>query len=289
MALASMTGFARAEGAGEGCGWAWEARSVNGRGLEVRCRVPSGFDAMDAAARAAVAKRFRRGNVNLALTLARAGATARYVVNRPLLDELVAMLRDMSVDPLRMEALFAVRGVVEPAEEQSVDIAALAPAIAASLDAALDGLASARLAEGARLGGSLATLLDEMDTLRAAAQAAAAAQPAALRARLQAQLADIAGDLPALAPERLAQEVALLVAKADIREELDRLAAHAAAARELLAEAVAVGRRLDFLCQEFNREVNTLCSKSADIELTRIGLALKAVVEQVREQVQNIE
>jgi uncharacterized protein (TIGR00255 family) len=296
-----MTGFARAEGVDAadlhpGLHWAWEAKSVNGRNLEVRCRLPPGFESLEAGARAALAERFKRGNVALTLTLARGGEPPRARINRELLDQLMALAAEYAgkgkAEPTRLDSLLAVRGVVEvveeaePSEEQR---AVRLTRMNETLARALAALAAMRHEEGGRLATLVGQHLDLIEELRQRAGATAAAQPAALKARLKAQVDALLEASPALPEERLAHEAALLVTKADIREELDRLAAHVAAARKLLAEGGAVGRKFDFLCQEFNREANTLCSKSSDVELTSIGLDLKAAIDQLREQVQNIE
>lgn len=290
-----MTGFARAQGRDDALDWVWEAKSVNARGLDLRFRLPPGFERLEIAARGAAANHFKRGSIALTLTLGQAAAAGRYRVNADAVAELAAVAADLArrtgLAPASLDGLLALRGVVEPAD-QAVDEDALArreAAIAATLEEALSALARMRHAEGERLLAVLVEQLGGMDRLRDAALRCAAAQPEALRARLQAQLAELLEAMPPLPEERLAQEAALLVSRTDVREELDRFAAHVAAARELLQAGGAVGRRLDFLCQELNREANTLCSKSADLELTGIGLEIKAVVEQFREQVQNIE
>jgi uncharacterized protein (TIGR00255 family) len=288
-----MTGFARTEGQAEGCSWTIEAKSVNSRNLDIRCRLPGGFDALEPVIRTEVARRFKRGSITVAVTANRVGGGTQIRINRPLLDQVLALARDLEAEgavPPRVDGLLAIRGVLELVEDNEVDLRdKLDGVLSTDLTLALDRLAVARAGEGARLGGVLAIQLDEIAALTAAAASCAATQPLVLRERLLAQLATLVQAVPALSEDRLAQEVALLVARGDIREELDRLRAHVAAARDLLAAGDAVGRRLDFLCQEFNREANTLCSKSTDVELTRIGLALKAGIEQFREQVQNIE
>jgi len=296
-----MTGFARAEGVDAadldpGLHWAWEVKSVNGRNLDVRCRLPPGFESLESAARTAVAERFKRGNVALTLTLSRGGEPPRARINRALLDQLMALGAEYAgpgrAEPPRLDSLLAVRGVVEvveeaePSEEQRVVRLAR---VNETLARALEALVAMRHEEGSRLATLVGQHLDAIEALRQRAAATAAAQPAALRARLKAQVDALLEASPTLPEERLVQEAALLVTKADVREELDRLAAHVAAARKLLAEGGAVGRKFDFLCQEFNREANTLCSKSSDVELTAIGLELKAAIDQLREQVQNIE
>lgn len=293
-AIASMTGFARSSGSAGPVQWTVEIKSVNGRTLEVRSRFPSGFDALDAAARAEIAKHLKRGNVNVNLSITRQASAAPVRLNREMLAQVIAIAREIEgagAAPPRIDALLSVRGVIEaeeapPSEE---DQAALESAIGRSLSDAVKALVAARAAEGAHLAAILRDHLDTIERLVAAAAGTAALQPDALRAKLRQQVQALLESLPALSEERLAQEAALLIAKADVREEIDRLHAHIAQARGLLAEGGAVGRRLDFLCQEFNREANTLCSKSADVDLTRIGLDLKATIEQFREQIQNIE
>jgi uncharacterized protein (TIGR00255 family) len=292
--IASMTGFARQEGGDGTLNWTWEIRSVNGRSLDLRCRVPPGFEKLEIAARAEAPKYCTRGNLQINLTVARAQAPTQLQVNRELLDQLIAIcgtLTSKAVAPPRLDGLLTVRGVVEVVEEEDSPEQAKAreAAMTADLEAALEALVGARRAEGARLGVVIAELLDTMTAQVEQAAAIDAVQPDALRARLKSQVEELLQAVPALPEDRLAQEAALLAAKADTREELDRLRAHLAAARELLAEGAAMGRRLDFLCQEFNREANTLCSKSPDVELTRIGLELKTSIDRLREQVQNIE
>ncbi|MSO53728.1 MAG: YicC family protein [Rhodospirillales bacterium] len=292
-----MTGFARAQGERNGAAWSWEAKSVNSKGLDIRCRVPAGFESVEIQARERSTKRFKRGNVSLGLTLTRAtGAGVR--VNREILAQIIALLPEIarqvpSAEPPRLDGILGIRGVIEPlpeAEAESEDERrATEGAVLASLDVALEQLATGRAQEGARLHEVLDGHVAEMVRLCAAAETFAAMQPEAIRERLRTQVRDLLGAAPSLSEDRLLQEVALLWTKADIREELDRLKAHLAATKELLHEGVAVGRRLDFLCQELNREANTLCSKSADVELTRVGLGLKAAIEQFREQVQNVE
>lgn len=290
-----MTGFARREGGDEAATWTWEAKSVNGRGLEVRCRVPSGMEALEAKVRAAVPKVCARGNVTVGLTIDRGDRGLRLQVNRHVLDQVIHLTRELrdEVDaaPPRLDGLLAIRGVLETAEE-SEDTAvrdAREARLAEDLSVLLDELAEARRVEGGRLKDTALAHLDHIAELTRQARECAAAQPEALRERLRRQVAELLEAQSGLNEDRLAQEAALIASKADVREELDRLAAHDAAARELLESGGAVGRRLDFLCQELNREANTLCSKAQDVELTRIGLALKNAVEQLREQVQNIE
>ncbi len=287
-----MTGFARTQGDAHGIVWVWEIKSVNGRTLDLRLRLAPGFDSLEPQLRAGLGQRFRRGSFSANLAVART-VPAALRVNREALAQLVALGNELAGEieaaPPRIDGLLALRGVVESVEDE--DEAVLEGRRAALLrgwELALDRLAAARVEEGSRLAALTGAQLDEMTALAAAAESSAAAQPAAIRDRLLTALAGLT-DAAAIPAERIAQEVALLAARSDIREEIERLAAHIDQARDLLRQQDAVGRRLDFLCQELNREANTLCSKSADIELTRIGLALKAVVEQFREQVQNIE
>jgi uncharacterized protein (TIGR00255 family) len=296
--LMSMTGFARESGSlGDGTAYVWELRSVNGRGLDLRLRLPNGQDALEPALREATAKRLKRGNVSATLTLKRE-ERPKLTVDPAALDQVLRLALDLagrirgSVAP-RAEALLALPGVMR-AEVPEVDEAqqeAARAALAEAYGRALSGLVAARQGEGARLHGILAGLLDEIAALRDAAAEAAAGQPEAQRAKLLEQLAGLLGETgrARVPEERLAQEVALLAQKSDVREELDRLTAHIEAARALLAAGDGAGRKLDFLTQEFVREANTLCSKSASVPLTRIGLELKAAIERLREQAANIE
>lgn len=296
MTIASMTGFSRAEGHDGALAWVWEVKSVNAKSLDLRFRLPGGFEALELPLRASVSQKLRRGSVTANLTVTKAAGAAGLRVNREALDAILALARSLgdeleTLAPPRIDGLLALKGVLESAED-SPDEATRERQLgllAASFARALERLGAMRTEEGARLDGVLRERLDEIAMLVRQAEAAAAAQPAAIKARLENLVKALIETVPALPEERLAHEAALLVAKADIREELDRLKAHLDAARALLAEGEAIGRRFDFLCQEFNREANTLCSKSADLELTRLGLALKAAIEQLREQVQNIE
>ena len=297
MPVASMTGFARGAGQDGSVAWAWEAKSVNGRGLDVRCRLPAGMDAIDPEIRRIAGKLFARGSLSVSLQIDGGQGQTRLSVNRDALDQMLDVCRELRQDvdaaPPSLEALLAIRGVVELAEEEEEE----APETRSQRDAlivsnlreTLDALLASRQDEGARIAAVLADQLDEIAKLAEQAADNAALQPEALRARLNERVGALIDATPALPEERLAQEVALLLVKSDGREEIDRLRAHVAAARELIEAGGAVGRRLDFLCQEFNREANTLCSKATDVELTRIGLDLKVVIDQLREQVQNLE
>jgi uncharacterized protein (TIGR00255 family) len=291
---ASMTGFAHAEGSAAGLAWTWELRSVNGRGLDLRFRLPPGWDALEPVLRDIAGKRLKRGNVTANLSLRRE-SEVRLALDTAALEQALALALELQAripgSPApRAEALLALPGVMRPAAADPADErASAAPFIQAGFTEALEGLVAARLAEGARLSGTLQTLLAEIATLCSRAAEEAAGQPAAQRARVMENLRALLGESPSLPEERIAQEVALLAARSDVREELDRLASHIQAAHALLGEAANVGRRFDFLVQEFNREANTLCSKSASTALTATGLRLKAAIEQLREQVQNIE
>ena len=295
MTVSSMTGYARAEGALDGAAWFWEARSVNSKGLDVRCRVPAGCEAIDVAARKAAACAFARGGLSLSLQVDRGERQVALRINEAALEQVLA-LQDTLEDrvdsaPPRLDVLMAIRGIAETVEqaEDPAAVAARETAILDTLDAAFEGLAAARAEEGARLRTLLRGHLAGIERLATAAAATAEAQPAMLRQRFEQQVADLLEARIGVGEDRLAQEAAMLAAKADVREEIDRLASHVAAAGTLLDEGGAIGRKLDFLCQELNREANTLCSKAADIALTRIGLDLKAAIEQFREQVQNVE
>lgn len=291
--ISGMTGFGRAEGAGEGWTWAVEVRSVNGRNLEVRYRGPNGFDTLERAAKTAAQARFVRGQISVGVQAKRTvGAEATVTINAPLLARYLTLANELAEDgatPASADGLLALRGVIEAPEEveDPQARAALEVEMARTVEAALDALKGARNAEGAQLAPLLADFIARIEGLVASAEGEAQAQVAAIRDRFSRRMAELAPDAPGL-EERIFLEAASLAAKADVREELDRLSAHVAAARQLMT-APPAGRKLDFLLQEFMREANTLCSKSATTALTGIGLELKAVIEQLREQVQNVE
>jgi uncharacterized protein (TIGR00255 family) len=293
-ALASMTGFARTEGGMDGLGWAWELRSVNGRGLDLRFRLPAGWDSLEPVLREAAGKKLKRGNVTANLSTTRE-VEKKLAPDPAALEQVLALAMALHAripgsQPPRAEALLALPGVLRPAAEvQEERTEAAIAAVRAGFEAALAALVEAREGEGERLRGTLDLLLGEIAALRRTATKEATDQPAAHRARVMENLQALLRESPSLPDERIAQEVALLAARSDVREELDRLASHIEAARMLLTEAAAIGRRLDFLVQEFMREANTLCSKSSSRALTATGLKLKAAIEQLREQVQNIE
>lgn len=294
--IASMTGYARADGADGTLDWTWELRSVNGRGLDVRARLPAPFDRLDGDVRQRIGAALNRGNVSVTLTVrTAAGEDSPISVNEDLLARLIDVSRrhlDPGDAPPRPEWLMGIRGVVElaPADARPADLEVPADALLATLAAALEALVAARREEGARLQEVLAERIGVVSAEVAGLRAIADRQTASLRDRFHQQIAELLDGQTALVPdERLAHEVAVMATKADIREELDRLDAHVAQSESLLASGEPVGRRLDFLCQELNREANTICSKAADIQVTRAGLALKAVIDQIKEQVQNVE
>ncbi len=296
MPCQSMTGYARAEGSEGALAWTWEAKSVNGRGLEIRCRMPAGHDALEIPAREAATKRFKRGSLNLALAVRRQGVAGPVTVNETRLNRLAEIAQGLhrrlpDLQPASIDGLLALRGVLESgeSEEETAVTAALLKPMLASLDQALEGLAAARNAEGARLGEALSSRLTEIAGLTDRAATTAAVDVPVRKERIREQVRALLDAAPALSEERLLAEAALLASKGDVMEEIERLRSHVAAARDMLAGTEPIGRRLDFLCQEFNREANTLCSKASDLALTGIGLELKASIEQFREQVQNAE
>lgn len=304
-----MTGYARAEGRCDVAGlpapfnWAWEAKSVNGKGLDVRLRVPSGFDSLELAVRQAVTGALNRGSVTIGLQVTLDAGATMPKLNEPLLDAVIALAMKKAaalpagtlgtvLGPATIDGLMALRGVLDSGDSTVIETAVLAARDKKLLEGVtkvLASLTSSRRDEGARLAPAVTGHLDEIERLSAEARDLAALQPEAIKARIAQAAAELMAGIPSLTPERLAQEAALLALKADVREELDRLSSHITQARELLAKGEPCGRKLDFLSQEFNREVNTLCSKSTDTALTRIGLGLKAAVDQFREQIQNIE
>lgn len=295
MTISGMTGFARAEGEHAGQRWIWELRSVNGRGLDLKLRLPPGFDAIEPGARTAAAKAFKRGSLQASLNLARDPAAAPPVkIDFALVERLIEsgafLVREGKVEKPRWDGLLGVRGVLqsEDAELDADARAALELALLAGFEDALAALAAARQAEGRMLATTLGELADKLDLLVSAARASAAAAPGAALARIRQRLAALAPEVQ-LDPQRLAQEAALAAMKADVQEEIERLAAHAGELRQLLTKPEPAGRRLDFLGQELTREANTLCSKASELELTRIGLDLKTVVDQIKEQAANVE
>ncbi|MCR9254800.1 MAG: YicC family protein [Alphaproteobacteria bacterium] len=292
--LESMTGYGRAEGSDGRTTWVWDIRSVNGRSQDVRLRMPNGFEALDPEIRAKIKKAVGRGNISVTLSVKSAEQKSTLRFNMDALDEVLALQSALGdkVDqaPPRLDVLLTVRGVAEAPDEAEDDavIEARKKAVLESFEAALAAFADARQQEGQALLGVLNGLLEQVEGDVAAAKGLAATAPEALFSRLKTQLDALVEPGQELSAERLHQEAAILATKADVREELDRLVAHVASARVMLTGGGQIGRKLDFLCQELNREANTLCSKSSDIELTRIGLSLKTVIDQFKEQVQNV-
>ncbi|MDB5425505.1 MAG: hypothetical protein JWQ29_2921 [Phenylobacterium sp.] len=293
MALSGMTGFGRAEGALGAWSWAVEARSVNGRNLEVRFRGPPGFEGLERAAREGAQSRFQRGQLTVGLQAKRVEGAGAVRLNLEQLERYLAAgapyVAAGQAAPPSLDGLLSLRGVIEAADaiEDPEAQAPLEAAMAGSIAAALDGLLAARQDEGRALSGVLGGLVETIGTLTAKSSALAEGQPLIIKARFEKRLTELAGE--AATEERILQEAAAMAVKADVQEELDRLRGHVDAARALLATEGGVGRKLDFLTQEFMREANTLCSKSASGALTAVGLDLKATIEQFREQVQNVE
>jgi uncharacterized protein (TIGR00255 family) len=293
MTVSSMTGFGRAEEAGNGFSWVWELRSVNGKGLDVRARL-NGAERLEAPVRDAVSKTFKRGNIGVTLTVTRPGEDSSYRINRELLADLIGLAEEFhgtsQLDVGSIADLLNVRGVLEAVEHTEDDTSreARENKMLGTLDMAIAQLAENRDAEGVKLHEMMVGHIDRIDQTVVKAESCAGVRAEAIRARLQRQIGELmdAGQFDA---DRLHQEAALLATKVDVREEIDRLKAHIAAARSMMTKGGAIGRKLDFLCQEFNREANTLCSKANDIELTSCGMDLKVIIDQLREQVQNVE
>lgn len=295
MALQSMTGFARASGEQDGAAIAWELRSVNGKGLDVRLRLPPGLDRLELPAKQAVQKRFSRGNIQASLTFARTGNAVQPTINEEFLKDVAALAKRLETQfgcaPASADGLLALRGVLELPEtaDEPATFAAVDAAILGILAQAIDGLEASRIGEGTALGTMLAGHLDAIEALTLQAESDPSREPSMIRERMAGQIRLLLDAAPQLDEQRLHMEAAFLATKADIREEIDRLKTHIASGRNLLDSGIASGRKLDFLAQEFNRESNTLCSKSNAAAITAIGLELKAVVDQFREQLQNLE
>lgn len=296
MALSSMTGFGRADGAADGLAWTWEIRSVNGRGLDIRMRLAPGYDSLDAPVREALAKRLVRGNISVNLTVERRLANGSVRLNEVLLGDILRAadrVAELSGGTRPSTAdLLAMKGVLESVEgglDDPQQRAARERALLASFEEAAGRLVEARRAEGSRIETVLSEQVAQIAMLAAEVRASPSRTPEAIRSRLAeviSRLVDASANFDA---ERLHQEAVLAATRADVEEELARLNAHVAAAREIMSEQGAVGRKLDFLAQEFNREANTLCSKANAVDITRLGLSLKSVIDQLREQVQNVE
>jgi uncharacterized protein (TIGR00255 family) len=295
MALSSMTGFARSHGVSGTYNWAWELKSVNAKGLDLRLRLPAGWDAVEGSVRTIGAQVLARGTIYGTLTVERQGVPPIVRVNEPVLAAVLATIEKLSgrveaAEP-RLDGILSLKGVIEvlDEDEREDERRAAEDAVTAGFRQAVAALAAMRRQEGEALRQVLAQRVDEISALAARAEAAPGRRPETIRARIAEQVATLLAESSRLDPDRLHQEAILIATKADIREELDRLASHVAQVGRLIADGGAVGRRLDFLAQELNREANTLCSKSNDVELTNIGIELKGVVEQFREQVQNLE
>jgi uncharacterized protein (TIGR00255 family) len=295
MTLSSMTGFARSQGLSAPYAWTWEVKSVNAKSLDLRLRLPAGWDAIEIPVRSRAAEKLARGALQAGLLVARAGVAPVVRVNEGVLEAVLTTMRNLTgrvnAEPPRLDGILGVKGVIEvvDAQEHEDERRDAEAAVVAGFEAALDGLVQMRRHEGEALGGLLSERLTEIAVLVERAHAAPGRRPDAIKQRLSDQLAVLLDNSARLDTDRLYQEAILLAAKADVREELDRLNAHVGQARKLLAGGGAIGRRLDFLAQELHRESNTLCAKSNDVELTNVGLELKTVVEQFREQVQNLE
>jgi uncharacterized protein (TIGR00255 family) len=295
MVLSSMTGFARSHGASGPYTFEWELKSVNAKGFDLRLRLPQGWDELEAFAKKRAGEMLSRGTVYANLNVKRADALSTVRINEDVLAAVVKVASSLAgrIDAVApsIDGLLAIKGVievVEPERNEEEDKVASAAA-AAAFDEALKNLVAMRRREGEALGQILSQRMDEMEALAKNAEAAPGRKPEAIRARLAEQIAALLETSDRFDSDRLNQEALLIAAKADIREELDRITSHIAQAREIIGKGGAIGRRLDFLAQEFNREVNTTCSKSNDVELTNTGLEMKNVVEQFREQVQNLE
>ena len=295
MALSSMTGFARGHGVCGSYAWAWELKSVNAKGLDLRLRLPPGWEAVEVPVRGRAAETLARGTVYGTLTVEREGIGPAVRVNEAVLNAVLATLKGLAgrveAAPPRLDGILALKGVIEVADQDEAEADRLAAeqAVVAGFDRTVMELAVMRRREGESLRTVLVQRLSEIAALAARAEAAPDRRPEAIRARIAEQVATLLEASSRFDPDRLHQEAILIASKADIREELDRLQSHVAQARELIGEGGPVGRRLDFLAQELNREANTICAKSNDVELTHVGLSLKTSVEQFREQVQNLE
>lgn len=295
MSLKSMTGFARSDGRHGVHSWHWEARAVNGRGLDVRLRMPTGYETLEQAVREACKKRLARGNCSLTLNVQRDTGQTAARLNEDMLRQVVQAAEQAStlVDaaPLTLDALLSMRGIIEftEAEEDDTELKNRLEAVLGDFSSLLDGLIEARKTEGKHLTKEISGQVNEIESLVGTIEQSPSRQPDVIAKRLQDQITQLIGEAPQLDEQRLHQEAVLLSAKADVEEELARLKAHVAAARELLGSTEPVGRKFEFLTQEFNREANTICSKANAPDITTAGLELKAVIDRIREQVQNIE
>ena len=295
--IKSMTGFASATGAHDVYSWSWELRSVNGKGLDLRLRVPDWIDGLEVDLRKSLAAVAARGNVTLSLRVMREDSTGQLSVNADMLASILtamaeieeqAMDRGVSLAPSKASDIAAMRGVLDQTTADQ-DTKPLAAALIAQSATVIQSFDEMRQSEGAALDAVMHAQLSEIETLTAEAATIALARLPEVTANLRRNIANVMDNVDGVDEQRIAQELALLAVKSDVTEEIDRLGAHVTAARDLLAAGGSVGRKLDFLMQEFNREANTLCSKAQNTDLTRVGLALKALIDQMREQVQNVE
>ena len=290
--ISSMTGFARVEGHSGDVSWAWEARSVNGRSLDVRVRAPSFVDQAERKTREALVKYFKRGTIQVALSVEQAESASRPTINFDVLSGLISDLSKVElpeqtpIEPARLDGLLQIRGVLQTGNSDNETIRT---APLTDIPALLDSLAKARVEEGIRLAAVLDEILTTILELVHQAKSLALQQPERMANRYKEAIINLIGETANIPEERIIQEAATLAIKVDVTEELDRLTAHVAQAREMISAGGAVGRRLDFLCQEFNREANTLGSKSADLSLTRLAMDLKTAIDAFREQAQNVE
>lgn len=295
MTLSSMTGFARQDGAWEDDQWAWEIRSVNSKNLDIRVRVPGFLEGLEQDTRKMTSEAFKRGSLQINLHFQRGEVASEITINKAALGEILSVIEALKLEveagPPTLDGLLSLKGVIDTHEKEEGDTEKKGrlEALRGSLQDTLTELKASRDLEGERLTNILSDQVAQIESLTEEAHQIAKTLPRVLQTKLNKQLDELLEERPGLPEERIAQEIAFLVTKSDIREEIDRLRAHCTTAREFINETGPVGRKLDFLTQELNRESNTLCSKSADVELTRIGLDLKTVVDQMREQVQNIE
>lgn len=295
MTLNSMTGFARVDGNDEAVGWYWEVKTLNGRGLDIRLRLPPGYEGLDQPVREACSQILARGNCSISLFVKREASASELRINDAALEQVIAASKQLvgkvEAAPATIDGLLGLRGVLELVEPEEGEDAleARKVSILNSFKEALQNLQDVRSSEGARLESAIASQVDTIEELVQKAEAAEGRTPDNIKQRLKDQVAKLLESDTQFNEDRLYQEAALIAAKADIEEEIERLKAHIEAARELIASDKPAGRRLDFLTQEFNREANTICSKAGDTEISRIGLDLKATIDQMREQVQNIE
>lgn len=290
-----MTGFARKEASDGDTSWVWEMRSVNGKSLDLRFRMPSGLEAIEPQLREIAAKKLKRGNVQITLTMESGGGNVVPVLNQAAFDAATDMARNAAkradLPMPGLEVILGIKGVVElaePAEDEAVR-AARNLRIIESFEETVASLASARQAEGASMGSVLAGQIDRIEQLKDEIKAAPSRSTEAIREKLGEQLSRLLEQSDGIDPQRLHQEAAILATKSDLQEEIDRLESHIGSARSLIASDEAIGRKLDFLAQEFNRECNTICSKSNASSVTTAGLEMKVVIDQFREQVQNIQ